>query len=279
VHGPTELLPISSSAHTALLLRRIGWPQGGSEEELGKAFEVALHGGAALAIGIALREELAAELRRASRRKLAFLVLALAPPALVGYTLESTIERRLGGSRTIALGLLAGGVAMGLADLRAPRAAHGPNAAQGPGDGRGHDRWQRGARWGRNAADAGPCDGLLLGLAQALALIPGVSRSGATLTAARARGFDREGAQALSWRVGLPLLLGATALKARRLAQRGVTGDFAATLMLGAGGAFLSTRACSALIAPGRRGRALLPFSVYRLGLAALVARRRPGGA
>ena len=65
----------------------------------------------------------------------------------------------------------------------------------------------------RGAADAGVRDGLWLGLAQAAALVPGVSRSGATLAAARARGFGRADASRLSWEVALPVLLGATALK------------------------------------------------------------------
>ncbi len=65
--------------------------------------------------------------------------------------------------------------------------------------------------------DASARDGLALGLAQAAALIPGVSRNGATLTAARARGFRRGAAQALSWHAGLPVILGASVLKGARM--------------------------------------------------------------
>ncbi len=255
MHGPTELLPISSSAHTVLLQR----PAGLSEEldpELAKALEVALHAGAALALAFVLRGELSGELRRLDRRRLEVLFLSIAPPALVGYALERPIERRLGGFRTIAFGLFAGGLAMAIADLRGPRA--------------GSDRIEA-----RTMADAGPRDGLALGLAQALALFPGVSRNGATLTAARLRGFTREDSQALSWRVALPVLLGATALKGRRLAQRRVPPRLAGPLAAGAGAAFVSTLACSPLIAPGRRSRSLMPFSLYRAALAALVCRRR----
>jgi undecaprenyl-diphosphatase len=249
LHGPTELLPISSSAHTALLGRLAGW----SEEldpETTKTLEVALHAGAALALALALRSELAGELRRLDRRRLEVLMLSLAPPALVGYTLEGPIQRRLGGPRTIAFGLLAGGLAMAVADLRGART--------------------------RSASDAGPCDGLALGLAQALALIPGISRNGATLTAARARGFTREDSQALSWRVALPVLLGATALKSRRLTQRGVPPGLAAPLAAGTGAAFLSTLACAPLISPHRRARSLLPFALYRAALAAVVFGAQP---
>ena len=72
----------------------------------------------------------------------------------------------------------------------------------------------------RGADDAGPADGAWLGLAQAAALIPGVSRSGATRAAARARGFGRAEAAALSREVALPVLAGAAVLKGFRLARR-----------------------------------------------------------
>ncbi|MFI5010393.1 MAG: undecaprenyl-diphosphate phosphatase [Solirubrobacterales bacterium] len=249
VHGPTELLPVSSSAHTALLPRLAGWPAAELDPEQAKTLEVALHAGAALELALALRAVLWAELRRLDRRRLGVLALSLAPPALVGYALEGPIERRLGGPRTVAFGLAAGGLAMAVADLRGLRT--------------------------RTVEDAGPCDGLLLGLAQALALLPGVSRNGATLTAARARGFTRADSQALSWLIALPVLLGAAALKGRRLAQRGVPPGLGAPLGAGAGAAFVSTLACSPLVAPGRRSRSLLPFSLYRGALAALVIRAR----
>jgi undecaprenyl-diphosphatase len=245
VHGPTEVLPVSSSAHTALLPRLAGWPSAELAPELAKTLEVALHGGAALALALALRAELAQELRRLDRRRAAVLALSLAPPALVGYALEGPLERHLSGPRTIALGLSAGALAMAVADTRSPAS--------------------------RTVSDAGPRDGLALGLAQALALLPGVSRNGATLTAARALGFTREDSQTLSWRVALPVLLGATALKGRRLAQRDVPAGLLAPLALGAGSAFVSTLVCSPLLAPVRRTRSLLPFSLYRVALAAVV--------
>ncbi len=245
VHGPTELLPVSSSAHTALLPDLAGWP-----EELDPAaahtLEVALHGGAALALVFALRAELAEELLRLDARRLSVLALALAPPALAGYLLEGSAKRRLGPSRT-AFGLLAGGLAMAAADLVGART--------------------------RTAQDAAPRDGLALGLAQAFALAPGVSRLGATLTAARALGFAREDSQKLSWCAGLPVLLGAGALKSRRLSQNGAPAGLGAPLAAGAGAAFASTLACSALLAPGR-GRPLLPFALYRAALAGIVLRR-----
>ena len=251
VQGPTEVLPLSSSAHIALLPRLAGWPEAQLDSELRNSLEVALHAGAAAALLISLRGELAGGLRELDGRALAPAVLALAPPALVGYLLEQRLERRPSGPRALAVGLALGGAAMAWADLR-PRT--------------------------RGLQDAALLDGLALGAAQALALLPGVSRNGATLTAARARLFSREAAHALSWRVGLPVIAGATALKARRLVQHGVPPGAVPALTVGAAAAFLSTLVSAPLIRPGRRGRALWPFALYRAGLALAAAVPSWGG-
>jgi undecaprenyl-diphosphatase len=251
VQGPTEVLPVSSSAHTALLPRLAGWPEAHLDAELRNALEVALHAGTAAALAIALREEFAQALRELDGRTCAAAVLALAPPVLVGFLMERRLERRPSSPRALSAGLALGGAALALADAR-------------PGTRRRAD-----IRPGtRKLADAGPRDGLALGVAQALALLPGVSRNGATLTAARARGFAREDAQALSWRAGLPVIAGAAGLKAHRLAQRGAPPAAAPALAAGGAAAFLSTLASAPLIGPGRRGRALWPFALYRGGLA-----------
>ncbi len=148
---------------------------------------------------------------------------------------------------SIAVCLIAGGVAMALADSN-PRAS-------------------------RRFSDAGPRDGMALGLAQAVALIPGVSRNGATLTAARARGFARGDAQALSWHAALPVILGASALELRRLGGARATPEQRRALASGAGAAFLSTLLSARLLRRAPRGRALLPFALYRAALALVVAR------
>lgn len=244
VQGPTELLPVSSSAHIALLPELLGWPRGELDAELRDSLEVALHAGAAGALLIAGRGELVQAARELNAPRLVAGALALAPPALVGYLLERAPANRPSAPRTIALGLALGGVALALAD---------------------------GCSQSRVLAQAGPGDGLALGLAQAVALLPGVSRNGATLTAARARGFARADAQALSWRVGLPVIVGAAALKGRRLAQCGVPTGAGWTLAAGAGAAFLSTLAGAPLVGERRRGRRLAPFALYRLGLAGVV--------
>jgi undecaprenyl-diphosphatase len=241
VQGPTELLPVSSSAHIALVPRLLGWPRAELDAELQDSLEVALHAGAALALLLAGRGELVRAARELNGMQLTAGALALAPPALVGYLLERAPARRPGAPRTIAAGLALGGAALALADRR-------PQS--------------------RALAQVGLRDGLALGLAQAVALLPGVSRNGATLTVARARGFARADAQALSWRVGLPVIAGAAALKGWRLAQRGVPTGSGRTLAAGAGAAFLSTLAGAPLIGERRRGRRLAPFALYRVGLA-----------
>jgi undecaprenyl-diphosphatase len=246
-HGPTELLPVSSSGHTILIAWLCGWSYDALEPESRKAFEVALHGGAGLALAIAMREELA-DAATLDRRRGALLALSLAPSALAGLVLRGPIERRLGGPRSIAAGLLAGAAAMALAD-------------SGPPEGT------------RRLEQAGPSDGLTLGLAQALALIPGVSRSGATLAAARARGFGRRDAQTLSRHAALPVIVAAGALEALR-PRRGAPADLRAALATGGGAAFISTTLAARLLGDERAGRALLPYALYRFLLAIAVLRR-----
>jgi undecaprenyl-diphosphatase len=250
VQGPAELLPISSSAHTALIPWLAGWPYAESDPESRKSFEVALHGGAGLALALVMGKELAGSAAALDRRRALVLALSLGPAALAGYALRGPIERRLGGPRSIAAGLLAGGAAMALADSR-PAAGHRP----------------------RDDARAG--DGLALGIAQSLALIPGVSRSGATLTAARARGFGRAEAQSLSWGAALPLILGAGALEIRRLLNGEVPRQMRGPMAAGAGASFLSTLAGATIVRRAGRDRwPLLPYALYRFLLAGLVIRR-----
>ena len=250
--GPTELLPVSSSAHTTLIPWLAGWSYTELDAELRKSFEVALHAGTAVALAIDMRNELLEDLLTLDRHRGTVIVCSVAPPAIVGYALRRFIERRLGGPRSIAAGLIAGAVAMALADAR---------PAQGA----------------RRLKDAGLSDGLALGLAQAVALIPGVSRNGATLTAARARGFSRRDAQALSWHAALPVVLGASALEGHRLARSRTPEDTRGALAAGAGAAFLSTLASARLLRRtphGGGGRRLLPCCLYRGVLALLVMRR-----
>jgi undecaprenyl-diphosphatase len=256
LQGSTELLPVSSSAHTTLIPWLCGWPYAALDPELRKSFEVALHAGAGAALAIDMRSDLSEAAHRLDRRRASVIALSLAPPALAGYKLERTIERRLGGPGSIAAGLIVGAVAMALADLRPPNAGR------------------------RCEQEAGPGDGLAIGLAQAVALIPGVSRAGATLTAARARGFARADAYRLSWHAALPVILGASVLRARRMWRCGPPAGTGPAFAVGAGSAFLATSAGVGVLRGTRLGtRGLLPYCVYRWVLAAITIVRMRGRA
>jgi undecaprenyl-diphosphatase len=126
----------------------------------------------------------------------------------------------------------------------------------------------------RGRGDATAADGLALGLAQAAALAPGVSRNGATLAAARCRGFTRAHSNLLSRTVALPVILGATLLKGVRLRRRGVEPGLRRGMAIGIGASFASTLASQKLIALVERDRALWPYAAYRVGFAALVLGR-----
>ena len=241
VQGPAELLPVSSSAHLSLLPWLAGWRWDDLDAESRKSFEVALHAGAAAALLIGQRRVIADELRQFDARRAAVVALSFVPPALVGYRFERQIERRLGGPRATAFGLIAGALAMTVADRHPQR---------------------------RGRGEATPIDGLALGLGQAAALAPGVSRNGATLAAARWRGFDREHANLLSRTVALPVIVGATLLKGVRLRRRGVEPGLGGAMATGVAASFGSTLASQKLITLVERDRALWPYAAYRLGLA-----------
>jgi undecaprenyl-diphosphatase len=233
-----------------------GWPYAELEPELRKAFEVALHLGAGGALAIDMRTELVRAIAHLDRREAAMIALALAPPVVAGYALQPLIERRLGGPRSIAMGLVAGAVAMVLGDRERP--------VEG-----------RPGRPKRVRASAGPRDGLALGLAQAAALLPGVSRRGATLGAARARRFARADADTLSWHAALPVILGASVLKGIQVGRGQAAPGMRAALLAGGLAAFISTFASAHLLRRGMRARrSLLACSIYRCLLAALVIRR-----
>jgi undecaprenyl-diphosphatase len=134
--------------------------------------------------------------------------------------------------------------------------------------------WADRAPQDRRHEDAGAVDALWLGLAQACALIPGVSRNGATLAAARLRRFGREDANRLSRHVALPVIAGATLLKSVRLRRRGLPAGTAEPFAAGAAAAFASTLGSSWLIRQVERDRSLLPYAVYRSALAVVVLAR-----
>lgn len=247
VQGPTELLPVSSSAHLSIVPWFFGWDLEAADAEARKSFEVALHAGTAAALLIGQRRLISSELGSFDARRAIVVALSFVPPAIAGYALERQIERRLGGPGSIAAGLAAGAIGMVVADARPQE--------RGPGD-------------------ANAFDGVALGLGQAAALMPGVSRNGATLTAARARRFTREHANLLSRTVALPVIVGATVLKGARLRRRGVSPGLRRAMLAGTSASFVSTLASQRLISLVERDRALWPYAAYRLALATAVAAR-----
>jgi undecaprenyl-diphosphatase len=203
-----------------------------------KTFEVFLHAGTAAAFLIALPRP----------RPTPLTALTLAPAALAGLALEGPAEKRLG-RRSVGFAQVAGGVTLLLAD-RSPAL--------------------------RSERSAGARDALLIGLAQACALVPGVSRNGATLTAARLLGFRRDAASRMSRDAALPVILGATALKLARGRGKPPTPDQAA----GFAAAFASSLAAVRLVPRIDGLRSYAPFGLYRiaLGLAVLARTREANG-
>jgi undecaprenyl-diphosphatase len=243
-------MPVSSSGHLVLVPELLGWPYAGLDPELRKSFEVALHAGTAAALLWALRHEVAEVIGDMSGRRAIHVAATFAPAAIAGLRWERPIERRLGSARSVAAAQVVAGLALWAAD-RAPAS--------------------------RRADRATTLDHLLVGIGQAAALVPGVSRNGATLTAARLRGFRRRDANRISRRAALPVIVGATALKGVRLAKRGLPPGIALPFAAGAGAAFVSTLACSPLVAAADRAPSYAPFAAYRivLGTVALVAGAR----
>jgi undecaprenyl-diphosphatase len=249
LQGPAELLPISSSGHLVLVPALFGWSYVELDDELRKSFEVALHAGTAIALLIALRREVADVAREMDARRLARHALEFIPPGLAALAFERPIERRLGSASGVAVAQMAGGVGLAIAD-RSPAE-------------RGHE-------------DARALDALAIGVAQAFALAPGVSRNGATLTAARLLRFERPSANRLSRHAALPIILAAAGLKGYRLWRRGLPRELAAPFVAGAGAAFLSTLASTRLVRVVDGARSYAPFAAYRVGVGALAAYRLP---
>lgn len=169
VQGATEFLPISSSAHLILAPRLFGWP------DQGLGFDIALHGGTLLALLLYFRRDLAGLGRTTPWLPLA---VGTVPVIVAGLFLHDWIATSARDPRLLAVTLVVFGLLLGLADRLATRR-------------RGLDTvtWR---------------DGLWVGCAQALALVPGVSRSGVTMTAGLGRGFDRPAAARFSFLLAVP---------------------------------------------------------------------------
>jgi undecaprenyl-diphosphatase len=228
----------------------LGWSYVELDDELRKSFEVALHAGTAVALLIALRSEVTEVVRSLDARRLARHALEFVPPGAAAFLLERPIERRLGSPHGVALAQVAGGAALAAADRRPAVRPH---------------------------ADARAADALAIGMAQACALAPGVSRNGATLTVARLLRFERPAANRLSRHAALPIILAAAGLKGYRLWRRGLPRSLAAPFAAGAAAAFGSTLVSGRRLVPLVDGaRSYAPFAAYRVVLGAAALKRAP---
>lgn len=206
IQGLSEFLPISSSAHLALTPWLLGW------EDPGLAFDVALHFGTLLAVLWYFRSEWAALVRAAfgiittgrietpEKRRVMYLILATIPGAVGGYLLQEQAATSFRSPQLIGITVIVVGIVLWLVDKLVDQRRV-----------LGEMRW---------------IDALLIGLSQAIALIPGVSRSGATMTTSRGLRFDRESAAEFSFLMSMPIIVAAIVMEGpKALAESGLTNE------------------------------------------------------
>ena len=249
LQGLTEFLPISSSAHLVIPSLVLGWP------DQGLAFDVAVHVGTLAAVLLYYRADLArmavswfatlaGKPADADSRMVWYLALATLPAVLVGLLAGDFIESDLRNLPVIATTTLVFGLLLGLADRRAMSATGGRPVTL--------------------------ASALLVGLAQGIAPVPGVSRSGITMTAALLLGMDRQTAARFSFLLSIPVILGAGTLKLWQLISADTAVDWG---VLGLGVLVSGTVAylCIALFLRLLDRMGLMPFVYYRVLLAAVL--------
>jgi undecaprenyl-diphosphatase len=249
VQGLTEFLPISSSGHLVLVPVFFGWT------DQGLAFDVAVHFGSLIAVLIFFRTDIHALLRGGlqllgtnvktieSRMALG-IALGTIPAALAGLLFSDWIEANLRSPLVIVFTLSGYAVLMALADRLGRRT--------------------------RGISSVRISDAALIGIAQALALIPGTSRSGVTITAAMALGFERQDAARFSFLLAVPVILLATGFSLLGLLRADATvawGQLAVGVLVSAIVAYLSIEFFMRFVS--RIG--LMPFAIYRLLLVAVI--------
>ena len=250
VQGLTEFLPISSSAHLSLTPYLLGW------DAPGLAFDVALHSGTLIAVLWFFRKEWI-ELTRAAwniirtrrvetieEKRAVFLVLATIPGAVGGLLLEEKAETVFRAPTLTAVALIVMGIVLWATDRF--------SSQERP---LGHMKWVH---------------ALLIGLAQVVALVPGVSRSGSTITAARALQFDRQSAAVFSFLMSMPITAAAIVMKGRE-AMTG--GDLGMLVLVGVISAAVSAWLAISVLLKYVSSRSYGIFALYRVvvGVSVLV--------
>lgn len=256
VQGLTEFLPVSSSGHLIVVPFLFGWRD---PFITSIAFSVMLHAGTLAALLIYFRADwlrlvpagLAAARDRSFRadpdRRLAWLLVAATiPAAIAGFLFNDVVEAVFREVGIVAITLVIGGVILWLAD-----------------------------RWGARTKGIGDVTfpiAIGLGVAQAVALIPGISRSGISISAARLAGLDREAAARFSFLMATPITAGAAVFEVRKLVsgEAGVEVSIA-PLIVGMVAAFVSGMLAIGILLRYLRSRSLSVFVVYRVVLAAVV--------
>src|SRR5438132_6493062 len=180
IQGLTEFLPVSSTAHLIIIPKMLGWP------DPGLAFDVALHLGTLVALLIYFRAEWIALIKSApTSRMVRFIVAATIPGAIAGALFEHKVEDALRAPQIIAVMLIAMALVLVVAELLGHRKKSLDELS-----------------WG---------DAMTVGIAQAFAIIPGVSRSGVTITAGLFRSMKRDTAAKFSFYLSTPIIGGAVA--------------------------------------------------------------------
>jgi len=249
IQGLTEFLPISSSGHLILPAKIFGWA------DQGLAFDVAVHVGTLLAVMIYFHKDIRLMIsgwltslvkRQQNQESLMAwsVIVATLPAGLTGILLNDFIELNLRSTLVIGLSTLVFGLLLWWADAKGQR--------------------------NRGESQIKLRDALWVGFAQALALIPGTSRSGITITAALMLGLTRQAAARFSFLLSIPLIMAAGLLKGIELYQNGSETQISHTL---AGGliAFAAALACIHVFLRLLDKVGLLPFVIYRLLLGGLL--------
>ena len=244
IQGLTEFLPVSSSAHLILVPKILGWP------DQGQAFDVAVHVGTLVAVVSYFRQQLLTMARN---------------------WLASIVQRRRVGESMLAWGVIIGTIPAGLAGILGAglveQYLRSPLVIAAATIGFGVLLWWADARAGTRDENAlSMRDVLVIGCAQALALIPGTSRSGITITAGLLVGLHARAAARFSFLLSVPIIAAAGSLHTVSLIRAGAGADWA-DVALGALVAAISAFACIHVFLLLLERVGMLPFIIYRLVL------------